>query len=202
MAGSCGSPGLTRESPHDGVADIYVARLHGVDARPIGTESRVLATVPHSRSPVLAPGMAEGLPVIGWIEEAPVGADPKGASVYGAMIGLLDGEGHLKGEPARTRGGGEGFPTSIALDRSGQALHVVLTRSTKDDIFLDAMTVSPDAPPRPFLLFGLEGPPSMDVSLAVQGDGIYFNDQTEAQGEGRNPACHGRVASSLSRSSG
>jgi len=173
-----------RESPHDGVADIYVARLNGKDATPLAPEQRVLATVPHSRSPALTAGLGSGV-TLGWIEEAPSGADPAGASVYGAMIGVLDDQAHLAREPLRTRGAGEGFPTSIALERSGEQLHIVVTRSTRDDIFLDAMTLEPGTTARPYLLFGLEGPPSMDVALGVLGDEIYFNDQSEGGVEGR-----------------
>ena len=101
------------------------------------------------------------------------------------MIGVLDDQAHLAREPLRTRGAGEGFPTSIALERSGEQLHIVVTRSTRDDIFLDAMTLEPGTTARPYLLFGLEGPPSMDVALGVLGDEIYFNDQSEGGVEGR-----------------
>jgi hypothetical protein len=175
-----------RESPKDGIADIFTARLRGTDATLLGPETRVLATVPHSRSPAFAPGADAAVgPSIAWIEEAPAGADPGGASVYGAMIGALDGQGRLAGEPLRVRGAGEGFPTSVAIDRSGPDLHVLFTRGTRDDVFLDAMTLTPGVAPRPFTLFGLEGPPSMDVALAVQGDGIYFNDQSEGSADGR-----------------
>jgi hypothetical protein len=174
-----------RESPRDGVADIYVSRVRGTDATLLGPDTRVLATVPHSRSPTLAPGGGTGGPSIAWIEEAPVGADPGGASVYGAMIGALDASGRLLGEPLRVRGAAEGFPTSVAIDRDGRLLHVLLTRSTRDDMFLDAMTLVPGAPAKPYELFALEGPPSMDVSLAVLGDGIYFNDQSEGSTDGR-----------------
>ncbi len=174
-----------RESPRDGIADIFVARLRGGDATPLGPEQRVLASVPHSRSPALAPGERGQGVSIAWIEEAPAGADPAGASVYGAMIGVLDDQGQLVQEPLHVRGAGEGFPTSIAIERSGALLHVLFTRSTRDDIFLDAMTISPGVTFRPFLLFGLEGPPSMDVALAILGDGVYFNDQFEGSTDGR-----------------
>ena len=174
-----------RESPHDGIADIFVTRLRGGDATPLGPEQRVLASVPHSRSPALAPGEHDQGVSIAWIEEAPAGVDPAGASVYGAMIGVLDDQGRLVQEPLRVRGAGEGFPTSIALERSGPLLRVLFTRSTRDDIFLDAMTISPGVAFRAFLLFGLEGPPSMDVSLAILGNGVYFNDQSEGPADGR-----------------
>jgi hypothetical protein len=176
-----------RESPRDGIADIFVSRLRGADATPLGPEQRVLATVPHSRSPALAPlapGDGPGAS-IGWIEDAPNGADPAGASVYGAMIATLDEQGRLVGEPLGTRGAGEGFPTSIALERAKDSLHVVLTRSARDDIFLDAMSIAPGTKPKAYLLFGLEGPPSMDVALGILGDGVYFNDQSEGATEGR-----------------
>ena len=175
-----------RESPKDGIADIFTARLRGTDATLLGPESRVLATVPHSRSPALAPGAdAAAGPSIAWIEEAPSGADPGGASVYGAMISGLDAQGKLVGDSLRIRGAGEGFPTSVAIDRVGPELHVLFTRSTRDDVFLDAMALVPGRPARPFALFGLEGPPSMDVALAILGDGIYFNDQSEGSADGR-----------------
>jgi hypothetical protein len=178
-----------RDSVKDGAADIFVARVKGLDATVDVPEQRVLATVPHSRSPALAMGEGSrtgaGGPCIAWIEEAPAGADPAGATVYGALVGALDANGHLIGETARTRGAGDGFPTSVALERIGSRLHMVLTRSSKDDVFLDGMTVAPGVPTRPFTLFGLEGPPSMDVSLAVLGSGVYFNDQSEGGAEGR-----------------
>ncbi len=173
-----------RESPKDGVADIYTMRLRGADATPLGFEARLLATVPHSRSPALALGDGPRLS-IAWIEEAPAGADPSAASVYGAMIGVLDSLGHLVGEPIRTRGADDGFPTSIAIEWARGGLHAVLTRGTRDDVFLDALSLSEGRPPRAFALFGLEGPPSMDVALSLDGSAVYFNDQSEGAAEGR-----------------
>ena len=41
------------------------------------------------------------------------------------------------------------------------------------------------AAPVTFALFGLEGPPSMYVALAVVRDGVYFNDQSEGSTDGR-----------------
>jgi hypothetical protein len=176
-----------RDSPKDGTADIFATRLSGADATPLGPEQRVLATVPHSRSPALAPGdgpSGSGAS-IAWIEEAPAGADPAGISVYGALIGALDDQCHLVGEPLRTRGAGEGFPTSITLDRAPAGLRIALARATRDDIFLDAMVLAPGAGALPYPLFGLEGPPSMDVALAIVGDGLYFNDQVAGSTDGR-----------------
>jgi hypothetical protein len=144
-----------------------------------------MASVPHSRSPALAPAeKGEGVS-LAWIEEAPSGADPAGTNVYGAMIGALDDQGKLTEEPLHVRGAGEGYPTAIAIERTASGLHVAMVRGTRDDVSLDGMTVTPGVTPHPYFLFGIEGPPSMDVSLSLQGDGVYFADQTEAPAEGR-----------------
>jgi hypothetical protein len=44
-----------RESPREGLADIYATTLGVRDARRASDEVRVLASAPHSRSPQLAP---------------------------------------------------------------------------------------------------------------------------------------------------
>jgi hypothetical protein len=165
-----------RESPHDGFADIFVAKLSAISAKPVVPESRVLATVAHSRSPVLASSDGEG-PDIAWIEEAPMGADAESSSAYGAMIGALDANGHLVGEVRRTRGAGDGFPTSVAIQRVPAALRVVLTRAARDDLFLDALEITKGRPPVAYPIFMLDGPPSLDVSLSVEGTGVFFNDE-------------------------
>jgi hypothetical protein len=165
-----------RESPRDGFADIFVAKLSAISAKPVVPEWRILATAAHSRSPAFAWGSGDG-PTIAWIEEAPMGADPENSSAYGAMIGALDATGHLVGEVTRTRGAGDGFPTSVAIQRGPAALRVVLTRAARDDLFLDALEIAKDAPPAPYPLFMLDGPPSLDVSLAIQDSGVFFNDE-------------------------
>ncbi len=164
-----------RENPRDGFADIFVTRLSAVSAKPVVPESRILATVAHSRSPAFAAGEGEG-PDIAWIEEAPMGGDAESSSAYGAMIGALDATGHLVGEVTRTRGAGDGFPTSVALERVPAALRVVLTRAARDDLFLDALEITKGKKPVAYPLFMLDGPPSLDVSLSVQGGGVFFND--------------------------
>ncbi len=176
-----------RESPHDGFADIYAAHLGGSDAKPDVSESRVLATAAHSRSPVLAPADGPGV-AIAWIEEAPLGIDSANTGAYGAMVGELDAKGHPSREPLRTLGAGEGFPTAVALDRAGGALHVVLARSTHDDLILDALEPGRErqpSGPRAYAMLRLDGPPTFDVSLSLLGDVLYFNDDGPEPRDGR-----------------
>jgi hypothetical protein len=164
-----------RESPHDGFADIFVAKLSALSAKPVVPESRILATAAHSRSPAFAWGERDE-PDIAWIEEAPMGGDAESSSAYGAMIGALDATGHIVGEVIRTRGAGDGFPTSVAIERVPAALRVVLTRAARDDLFLDALEITKDGKPAAHPLFMLDGPPSLDVSLSILGSGVFFND--------------------------
>jgi hypothetical protein len=165
-----------RESPNDGFSDVYVAQLKGRDASRVGNEVRVLATAAHSRSPALA---AKGADVgLSWIEEAPSGADPEHALAYGAMFTWLGPEGHPSSEPVHLRVGGDGFPTSVALDGSKTTLHAVLARAAKDMIVLDGLDIAHDAAASPaFPLVTLDGPPSLDVALGPVGDALFFNDE-------------------------
>jgi hypothetical protein len=163
-----------RESPNDGFADIYVASLDRSTGKRVGDEARVLPTAAHSRSPVLA-STATGL-AIAWIEDAPMSSDQGNAS-HGAMIAWLDAKGHPVKDPMRTRGAADGAPTAITLDVSPSgALHGILARGTRDELVLDAVDLSPNAPPRAYPLLNMIGPPSFDVSLKLFGDALYYSD--------------------------
>ncbi len=165
-----------RESPQDGFADIYVAPLRSHDASRASDEVRVLATAAHSRSPALG---ARGSEVaIGWIEEAPLGADPVHARTYGAMLGWLGPTGAPASEPGRLPLAGEGFPTSIAFEGSASALHAIIARAATDMIVLDGLDLARDHPFTPFPLVTLDGPPSLDVALAVTAGSLFFNDES------------------------
>jgi hypothetical protein len=174
-----------RENPHDGFADIFVAKLSAVSAKAVVPESRVLATAAHSRSPSLAWGGIGGRPAIAWIEEAPMSAGSDNSGAYGAMIGSLDDGGRLVGDPIRTRGAGDGYPTSVAIEPGGASLHVVLARAARDDLSLDAVEIVAGQEPSPSLLFVLDGPPSLDVSLSLLGGAVFFNDEGVEVGDGR-----------------
>ena len=173
-----------RESPHDGFADIFVLKLHGKDAKPTVRESRVLPTAAHSRSPSLARG-DEGGVVVGWIEEAPMGFDATNNGAYGAMIAWLDDKGQAIGDPVRSKGGGEGSPTSIVLDRTGAELHAVIARSGRDELTLDALSPGRGGAGPAFPILALDGPPSLDIAMTLLGNALYFNDDGPETGDGR-----------------
>ena len=165
-----------RESPQDGFADIYVAPLRSRDASRAGDEVRVLATAAHSRSPALG---ARGTDVaVSWIEEAPMGSDLAHARTYGAMLAWLGPTGVPASEPARFPLAGDGFPTSVALEGSADALHALLARAAADMIVVDGIDLQRGQPVTAFPLVTLDGPPSLDVALAVTGDALFFNDES------------------------
>jgi hypothetical protein len=172
-----------RESPQDGFADIYVAELRPKDATRVGDEVRVLATAAHSRSPALA---RRGTDIaLGWIEEAPMGADPARARAYGAMLAWLGPGGKPLAPPSHVPVAGDGFPTAIALEGAGGVLHGVLARAAVDAIVLDALDVKRDGAVTPFALVTLDGPPSLDVSMGLAGRELFFNDEGEGAGARR-----------------
>lgn len=179
-----------RESPHDGFADVYLAKVGLGDAKRVGDEVRVLATAAHSRSPSLAPNPeASGGVVVAWIEEAPLGADPAQAASYGAMFAWLDRKGKLARSPVRSRGAGDGFPTAVALDAAATgkgAPLAVVARASRDELALDAIDFAgAGGAARTFALLGLSGPPSLDVSLALAGGVLYYNDGGPTQEDDR-----------------
>jgi len=165
-----------RESPQDGFADIYAAQLRPRDATRVGEDARVLATAAHSRSPALA---ARGNDIaLGWIEEAPMGADPKTSRAYGAMFAWLAPSGHAASDPQRLPVAGDGFPTALAFDGSNGALHCVLARAETDMIVLDGIDLSSDRDVTAYPLVTLDGPPSLDVALGVVGGSLFWNDES------------------------
>jgi hypothetical protein len=173
-----------RESPRDGFADIFVTRLSANSAKPAIPEARVLATAAHSRSPALGWGDA-GQVDIAWIEEAPMSSGSENSGAYGALIGSLDDHGRLASDVAKTHGASDGFPTSVAIERSGGVLRVVLARAARDDLSLDVLELAKDHETPPSLLYMLDGPPSLDVSLSLVGGAVFFNDEGVDVGDGR-----------------
>lgn len=171
-----------RESPRDGMADVYVSAVSTKDAKRAVDEQRLLASAAHSRTPQLAPA-ADGGVHVAWIEEAPLGVESPGASGYGAMWTTVPKAGKAT-KPAKLPLGGEGAATSVSLEAASGGVRAVVARSMHDAIALDAVDLAA-ATPRAFPLLTLDGPPSLDVALVLEGGALYFNDDGPAPADKR-----------------
>ncbi|MGO9835792.1 MAG: hypothetical protein ACLP1X_16440 [Polyangiaceae bacterium] len=162
-----------RETPREGLGDIYVAKVRPEDATRVGDEVRVLSSAPHSRSPEIVP-MADGGALVAWIEDAPTGIEGPGA----AMVARLDASGHVTEGPAKLPLYAPGRPTSLALSESGDGAHVVMARASGDTVSLDALSLASDGTPstRAWPLLDLDAPAPFDVALAFAGDALFFDD--------------------------
>jgi hypothetical protein len=174
-----------RESPREGVADVYVTTLRTRDAQRVGDETRVLATAGHSRSPAVA-ATDDGAAIVAWIEDAPLGVDAPGA----AMAARIDARAHVTGAPRRIELAAEGKPSTLALELApaGRApgvggrergVRAVIARTWREEVTLDATWLAfrqeePGGPAWP--LVDLDAPGSFDVALALAGDAIVFDD--------------------------
>ena len=162
-----------RESPKDGMADIFVAAVRTKDAQRDLEEQRVLATAAHSRTPQLT-AATEGGVNVAWIEEAPLGVESPDTSGYGAMWATVGATGKVA-KPLKLPLGGDGAATSVALEANAGSLRAVIARSMADAIAIDGVDLTAKEP-RAFPLLTLDGPPSLDVALVLEGGALYFND--------------------------
>lgn len=166
-----------RESPRDGIADIYVSAVRMRDAKRSLDEQRLLPTAAHSRTPHFAANASTVW--VSWIEEAPIGSETPTASGYGAFFTRLDAAGKPADKPTHIPLAGDGAATSVSIDAGGvggNAIRAVVARSTIDGISLDAIDMGA-SPPRVGSLLSLDGPPSLDVALVLDGPLLYFNDE-------------------------
>lgn len=170
-----------RESPREGLADIYVTTLHASSATRAGDEVRVLATAAHSRSPEIAP-TGDGAVVV-WIEDSPGEIEGPGT----AMTARLGASGHVVGTPQRLPLAAEGRPRSIALASAAGTLHVVVARAVHGEMTLDAVVLPPEAsaPAGPWPLLDIDAPSAFDVALALSGDTLFYDDTGRAPGSHR-----------------
>lgn len=164
----------SRESPRDGIADIYVTAVRTRDAKRAFEEQRIVPTAAHSRTPHLASSPNEGETYVAWIEEAPMGSATPTSSGYGAFWAKLDAAGKPTEKPTRVPLAGDGAATSVVIEAT-PSLHAVVARSTPDAISLDAIDLATPSP-RASSLLALDGPPSLDVALVLDGNALYFND--------------------------
>ncbi len=175
--------GDARESPREGIADIYATTLHVADGSRAGDEVRVLATARHSRSPALA-AVSDSRALVAWIEDAPSGVD----ALAVGMIGCLDRRANVVRAPVELPLGGAGQPASIALASAEDEVHAVVARSgTGGGVTLDGIRLgasgAPLAPPWPLVV--LDAPATVDVSLAMAGNDIVYSDVVPGPGQRR-----------------
>jgi hypothetical protein len=163
-----------RDSPDDGFADVYVAALAAHDAKKVGPETRLLATATHSRSPQI---MAAGEKAfVAWVEDVPATPDATAPSAMGAMLAAVDAKGAIVAAPVRLAPSARGAAVSVTLGK-GKVPFAIAARSSPDDVVLDWFDLSHEKPSAPVPLGVLDGPPAMDVSLATQGEALYFSDE-------------------------
>jgi hypothetical protein len=160
-----------RESPREGLSDVFTTTLRTRDAKRMGDEVRVLATAAHSRSPELAV-VGDGA-MVAWIEDGPTGLDAPAA----AMVAHLDARAHVVGKPSLLPMAGHGRATALALAPAADGVHVIVARNDRDDVTLDAVALSGEGVPgHPWALLDLDAPGSFDVALALAGDSLFFDD--------------------------
>lgn len=161
-----------RESPTEGIGDIYATTLRTHDAKRASDEVRVLATAAHSRSPRLA--LAGDGALVAWIEDPPTGVDAPGT----AEIVRLDGAAHAVGAGQRLPLAGPGSPATLVLESAGEGVRAFAARSSGQDVTIDAVALRADgtAASPPWALVDLDAPSSFDVALSVTGDAVFFDD--------------------------
>jgi hypothetical protein len=161
-----------RESPTEGIGDIYTTTLHTHDAKRAGDEVRVLTTAAHSRSPRLA--LAGDGAIVAWIEDPPTGVDAPGA----AEMARLDSTAHVVGAGQRLPLAGSGSPATLVLESAGDGVRAFAARSNGQDVTIDAVALRADgtAASPPWTLVDLDAPSSFDVALSVAGDSVFFDD--------------------------
>jgi hypothetical protein len=176
-----------RESPSEGLGDIYVTQIRARDAHRSADEVRVLATAAHSRSPRLiafrdaanGPGA-----VVAWLEDAPAGLEGPAA----VLVARLDATGHVMASPNRMPLPPDCRPSDVALgrDEARGAIRAIVSCGSGGAVTLDAARLGNDAAVTagPTMLLDLEAPAAFETGLALVGDALFFTDY------GGGPADH------------
>ena len=113
-----------------------------------------------------------------------MGIESPASSGYGAMWATLGANGKVTANPVKLPLGGDGAATSVTLEGHAGGLRAIVARSMTDAIALDAIVLGA-AEPRAFPLLTLDGPPSLDVALVLEGGTLYFNDDGPSQADKR-----------------
>lgn len=167
-----------RDGAEPGWADIYLARIDNAKAKPLAPEQRLMATRPHSHSPVLAP-LGKGA-VIAWVEARP--RNVLASDSPGIRIAQLDANGRFVSPPAIIPGDG-GSPTSVGLSCQDGMCGVVLGVDVGRRAVLQAFEWHPGGKsPHLSRLTGLTGPAGESVFPVLLGRELFFADQTRDRG--------------------
>ncbi|HEY4013248.1 MAG TPA: hypothetical protein VGM06_07910 [Polyangiaceae bacterium] len=168
-----------RESPREGIGDVYVATLGARDAKRATDEVRVLATAAHSRSPAIT-AVGKGA-LVAWIEDAPPGVDAPGAALFARVdeAGRVADTGALQlAEPGR--------PTALALEGSPAGTRVVVATAAHGVVTLDAAVIKETgATARAWPLVDLDAPGAFDAAVALAGGALIYDDVGATAGERR-----------------
>jgi hypothetical protein len=171
-----------RDSPREGVADIFATTLRTKDAARSGDEVRVLATTTHSRSPALAP-LPDGTAIVAWIEEGLPGVEGHGT----LMAACLDAGARLSCPARNLTLAGDGRPMSLALVSGEGDVRAVVARTARDGVTIDALRLGPAAavltPPWPVAV--LDAPGSFETTVAAARSGVFFIDVGSSPAERR-----------------
>jgi hypothetical protein len=170
-----------RESPSEGLGDIYLTQLHAQDARRAGDEVRVLATAHHSRSPQIVPwpGGPDGAggALVAWLEEGPAGLEGPAA----VMVARVDAASRRVGEAERLPLPAGSTPTAVSLaveDGPRRVARALVSRASGGAISLEAARIGADGAlvGSPTTLLDLEAEPPFDVAIATSGDAAFVDD--------------------------
>lgn len=169
-----------RESPREGLGDVYVTLLRTRDAKRASDETRVLATAAHSRSPEVV--VVDDGALVAWIEDSPSGLDSPGA----AMVAKLGPGGLVVGAPRALVLGGDGRPTAIVVAPSSGGAQAIVARSGRDSVTLDALEISADGSGGPaWPVVDLDAPAPFDVAMALAAGALFYDDAGGAGGHRR-----------------
>lgn len=153
-----------RETPKEGLADIYVGAVGTRDVKPAMQEVRVLASAAHSHSPAMA-RIGDDI-AVSWIEE-------HAGTGQGAMIAVLE-QGKVAAPAVRLKTAGEGLVKKVVLE-GGEQLHALVARAAGDDLTLDAIHLT--GPRRVSAIHTLEGLATLEVALSTESGRVFFNDE-------------------------
>lgn len=171
-----------RESPREGLSDIFATTLGLDDAGRSAGDVRVLATALHSRSPSLV-ATRDGGALVAWIEDAPAALDAPGA----AMVARLDRAAHVVGAPRALALPEHTRPTEVVLERDADAVRAVVIDASRDGQSVAAFQLADDGSSNTELpdLLDLDAPASFEVALALAGGSMVFSDVGAAPGDHR-----------------